>query len=137
MSEDKSQGKDRIIDLSAKKTEDEWAYSAQALFEKITPLWFKWLGWVFATGGVAYLAKKTGSIPLKTIEIISYYILTMYFLYFFASIRVEPYHSWARSRSSKLEKFLALLPAFALAFAMILGARVLIDHVIEQVQIAK
>lgn len=137
MSEDENQGKDRIIDLSAKKTEDEWAYSAQAFFEKITPLWFKWLGWVFATGGVAYLAKKTGSIPLKIIETVSYLILALYFLYFFASFRVEPYHSWASSRSSKLKKFLALLPVIGLSLALVLGARVLISHIIEQIQIAK
>lgn len=137
MSEDDSQGKDRMIDLSAKKTEDEWAYSVQAFYEKITPLWFKWLGWVFATGGVAYLAKKTGSAALKAVEAVSYLLLTFYFVYFFASIRVEPYHSWASSRSSKLKRFLALLPAFGFAIALWLGVRELISHVIEQVQVGK
>ncbi len=137
MSENESKAKDRIINLSEKMTEDEWAYSAQAFFEKITPLWFEWMGWVFATGGVAYLAKKTGSIPLKAIEAISYITLTLYFTYFFASIRIEPYHSWALSRSSKLKRFLALLPVLVLAVALTFGAHVLIHYVIDQIQMAK
>lgn len=137
MSEDESQGNDRIIDLSTKKTEAEWSYSAQAFFEKVTPLWFKWLGWVFATGGVAYLAKKTGSASLKTIEEISYFLLAFYFMFFFTSIRVEPYHSWASSCTSKMKRFLALLPVYGLIVALVLGTRYLIGHIIEQVQIGK
>ena len=136
MSEE-SQGKDRIIDLSARKTEDEWAHTIQAFFEKITPLWFKWLGWVFAIGGVAYLADKTGSTPLKIIEAVSYIILNMYFLNVFSSIRVEPYYSWAANRPSKLKKVLALLPVFILTLALTLGTRELISHIIAQVKIAK
>jgi len=137
MPEKDDQAKDRIVDLSIKRTEDEMAYAAQGFFENITPLWFKWLGWVFATGGVAYLAKETSSTILEMIEVISYFILTFYFLYFFASIRLEPYHSWAVSRPSKFKRFLALLPAFCLGVAMTLGTRALINYVIQQIQIAK
>ena len=54
-------GKDRKFDLLLKTTEDDRAYLTQGFFEKLAPLWFKWLSWVFATGGVAYLAEKTGS----------------------------------------------------------------------------
>lgn len=137
MSENKSHEKDRVIDMSAKKTEDEWAYFMQALFEKIVPSWFKLLGWILATGSVAYLVKKTGSLPLLIIEALSYGMLIGYFSYFFASVRLEPYDSWIRSRSSKLKIFLALQPRFVLTGVLILGIRVLSGHVIEQVQIAK
>jgi hypothetical protein len=128
---------DRKIDLFAKKTEDEWAYAVQAFFETIAPLWFKWLGWVFALGGVSYLAQKTGSVALKGIEAVSYVILAMYFLQFFASIRVEPYHSWALSQKGTVKRFLALLPIVIMTLLLVWGSRELIDHVIEQVKIAK
>ena len=137
MSKNEIKRKDRIINLSKKMTEAEWAYSAQAFFEKITPLWFEWLGWAFTTGGVAYLAKRTDSMPLKILEAISYVVITLYFLYFFASIRIEPYHSWADGHSTKLKRFLAFLPYIILASALAFGARVLVNNVIEQVQITK
>lgn len=106
---------DRKIDMFTKKTESEWAYAHQTFFEKLTPLWFKWPGWVFALGAVSYLAEKIGSMPLKVIESISYFILAFYFLFFFASFRVEPYHSWALSRQGKIKQFLALLPILLIA----------------------
>lgn len=137
MSKDDVETKDRIIDLSKKNSEDGWSYAAQRFFERLTALWFKWLGWIFATGGVAFLAKKTGSVPLFIIETISYFLLTWYFLYFFASIRVEPYNSWARGRSSKGKRTLALLPAFSAAITLTLGARLLIGHVITQIQLGQ
>lgn len=137
MSENEAQGKDRIIDLRSKKTEDECAYAAQSFFEKFTPLWFKWLGWLFTTGAVAYLAEKTASKPLKAIEAISYVLLTWYFLYLFASIRIEPYHSWASSRASKMKRLLALLPIFCLVVAFVFGTRQMISYVIEQIKLAK
>lgn len=137
MSEDIDMGKDRVIDLAAKKTESEWAYTAQTFFEQLTTLWFRWLGWIFAIGGVAYLSEKTGSTPLKFIKEISYSTLTFYFLFFFASLRLEPYHSWALSRPTKFTRILALLPFLALSLALIWGSRELIDHLIEQVKVAK
>lgn len=51
MSKDDVETKDRIIDLSKKNSEDGWSYAAQRFFERLTALWFKWLGWIFATGG--------------------------------------------------------------------------------------
>ncbi len=89
MAEDNHE-RDRIVDLSAKKTESEWALSAQGFFEKFTPLWFKWIGWIFAVGGIAFLSQQTGSIVLEGLETISYVLLFQYFIYFFASIRIEP-----------------------------------------------
>lgn len=137
MSDKESDSPDRVIDLFAKKTEDEWAYSAQAFYETFTPLWFKWVGWTIALGGIAYLAEKTASTPLKVIESISYFLLSLYFGYFFASLRIEPYHSWAQSKSSKVGRFLALLPFLLFALAMWLGTRELITHVVEQVKLVK
>lgn len=128
---------DRKIDLFAKKKEDEWAYAIQVFSEKTAPLWFKWLGWIFALGGVSYLAQKTGSVALKGIEVVSYVIIAMYFLQFFASIRVEPYHSWALSHKGTLKRFFALIPIIVIALMLVWGSRELVDHVIEQVKTAK
>ena len=137
MSEDDGKSKDRVIDFSARKTEDEWAYSIQDFYENVTALWFKWLGWILATGGIAFLAKKTGSVPLLVIQAISYFLLNWYFLYFFASIRVEPYHSWVKSQSSKSNRFFALIPVLCLAIALTLGVHMLIEHIITQVKLGK
>lgn len=138
MSDKEDKAPDRIIDLTAKKTEDEWAYAAQEFYETVTPLWFKWIGWTIALGGISYLVDKTGSTPLKVIESISYFLLSFYFAYVFASFRIEPFHSWAiRSRTSRKGRFFALLPFFILAAAMFWGTRELIEHVVEQVKLVK
>lgn len=137
MSNKEDKSPDRVIDLSAKKTEDEWALSAQAFYETFTPLWFKWVGWTIALGGISYLEEKTASMPLKVIESISYFLLSFYFAYYFASFRIEPYHSWAKSKSSKIGRFFALLPFFIFACAMWWGTRELISHVVEQVKLVK
>ena len=34
------------IDLSAKKTEAEWAETNDRFFLKATPVWFEWLEWI-------------------------------------------------------------------------------------------
>jgi hypothetical protein len=137
MSDKENKAPDRIIDLTAKKTEDEWAYAAQSFFETVTPLWFKWVGWTIALGGILYLADKTGSTPLKAIESISYFLLSFYFAYFFASFRIEPFDSWAKSRTSRMGRFFALLPFLILVVAMWWGTRELIEHVVEQVKLMK
>lgn len=137
MSSTDDKARDRIIDLKAKKTEDEWAYAAQGFYEALTPLWFKWLGWTIALGGVSYLAEKTGSTPLRVIEATSYVLLSLYFAYFFASFRIEPLDSWARSRTSRMGRFFALLPIFFAAIAMWWGTRELVGHVVEQVKLVQ
>lgn len=137
MSDNEDETPDRIIDLSAKKTEDQWSYALQNFYEKVTPLWFKWVGWSIALGGISYLAEKTGSLPLKVIESITYFLLSFYFAYYFASFRIEPFHSWAKSRTSRIGRFFALLPFTILVIAMWVGTRVLILHVMEQVKLVK
>ena len=124
----------RNINLTAKLTEDEWAYSAQRFFERVTPLWFSWLSWIFATGGVAYLTDITGNSSLLMIERVSYFLLMMYFLYFFASIRIEPYYSWAFNLKSKRKKALAIIPPLILGLALTLYSQALITNVIQQIQ---
>jgi hypothetical protein len=137
MPENQPEGKDRVIDFAASKTETEWAFAAQSFFEAFTHQWFKWIGWIFAIGGIAYIAAKTGSVVLKVLEQISFVLLWFYFMYFFASLRIQPYYKWARSRPSQLKRALALIPMLFLALVLTLGVRALISHVIEQIQIAK
>lgn len=126
-------GKDRIINLSARKTEDEWSYAIQGFFEKYTPLWFDWISWMFATGGISYLAKKADSLALTGLEVISYIAMYMYFQYFFFSVRVEPYHSWALSRPTRAKRFLAFVPFAVLALGSVFGVRMIIQDVIANV----
>jgi succinate dehydrogenase hydrophobic anchor subunit len=137
MSEKDDNTPDRVIDLSARKTEDEWAYAAQGFFETFTPLWFKWIGWTIALGGISFLAEKTSSTSLRVIEAISYLLLSFYFGYFFASFRIGPYHSWTLRQSSKIRRFFAALPLLLVVIGMWLGTRELINHVVEQVTLAK
>jgi hypothetical protein len=137
MSDKGNKTPDRIIDLAARKTEDEWAHAAQAFFESFTERWFKWVSWTFALGGISYLAETTGSTSLKLIEAISYILLSFYFAYYFASFRIEPYNSWARQVRSRAWRFLALLPLFLIAAGMLLGTRELISYVVEQVKLMK
>ena len=137
MDDRSEKGKDRIVNLSAKMSEDDWSRSGQRFFEDAATYWFKWLGWLFALGGVAFISEKTGSIPLKIISALSYYVLLMYFTFFIASMRIEPYHSWALSHKTKFKRRLALAPAFAIAVLATFGIMELIDHVIAQVELSK
>jgi len=137
MPKNEASRKDRVINVLSKKSEDEWAHSAQAFFERITPLWFNWIGWIIATGGVATLADKTGSSSLKIIEIVSYFLVTFYFIFFFASIRIEPYHSWASNLASRTKRLFALSPLYCLALILVFSSRELIHHIIEQIKNAQ
>lgn len=127
--------RDRIVNIAAKKTEDEWAYALQSFLEKVTPLWFTWVGWMTALGGISYVAEKTGSVPLTVIEGISRGLLSSYFAYYFASFRVEPYHSWANGEASKKRRFFKQLPFFVLLMLMWFGNRELIEHVVGKVKL--
>lgn len=129
-----SESEDRVIDLAAKKTEDGWSYAIQGFFERFTPLWFQWVGWVIALGGVSYLADISGSLILKLIEFISYWLLSFYYAYYLGSLRIEPFHSWAISRSSKFKRSMALLPFFILGMLLWLGTKGIIDHVVFNVK---
>lgn len=122
--------------ISPNQAEDERAYSAQKFFERATPLWFNWLGWIFATGGVAYLAEKTGSSYLILIEKVSYFLLMMYFMYFFGSLRVEPYHSWAFNLKSKRKKAIAITPPLILGLSFALISNALVTNIIQQIKMA-
>lgn len=136
MPEDNSKEKDRIVRFR-KSTESEVAYAAQAFFESFTPLWFNWLGWVLATGGLTYLSEITGSTTLKVLSEISFLLISFYFLYFFASIRIEPYDSWWRKQPSKSKRFFCMLPGLFLSIALWVGTRMLVISIIEQVRLTK
>jgi hypothetical protein len=124
------EGRDRIINVAARKTEGEWARAAQAFFEKATPTWFKWLGWVLATGAVAYIAKVTDDLALKIIEGFCYILLTAYFFYFFASIRIEPIHSKVFETNKRWQRALGILLLLLVPLLMVYGTRSLIEHVV-------
>lgn len=118
------------------KEEFKWHSSLQSLIEAITPLWFKWLGWMFATGGVAYLAERTGNEYLKGIETISYTLLMLYFMCFCMDIKIKPYTTWVRNMKNGPKKLLAALPALILGFILTVASQGLITEVIKQIKLA-
>ncbi|MGM7318681.1 hypothetical protein [Idiomarina sp. ST10R2A5] len=130
-------GKDRVIDLSKKKTELEWSYELQEVSEKAATAWFKWVGWMFAIGGISYLAEKTDSSLLKVFEGISLGLLTLYFLMLLISIRIEPYHSWTRSRKTRWGRIVAFAPIAIITVLVFAGSKEVIDTVIQLVKEAK
>ncbi len=127
-------GRDRVIDVSAKKTESEWSIEAQKFFERITPLWFTWLGWIFAVGAMAYFAESSDSIALNILVGISYSLICLYAAFFVGSLKIEPYYSWANGLK-RWRKIFAFAPSFLIAVAITFGLQKLIYHVVMQVRI--
>jgi len=74
------------INLSAKKTEAEWAEANDRFFLKATPVWFEWLEWIIIIGAIQVIADKTQDIYVKLIGGISYAFLFFYFVAFFYRI---------------------------------------------------
>ena len=134
--EDKTK-KDRIIDLNEKKTELEWSYELQEVSEKAATAWFRWVGWMFAIGGISYLADKTNSTILKAFEGISLALLTLYFLMLFVSIRIEPYHSWSRSCKTRWGRIVAFAPIAIITSLLFAGSKEVVDAVVQLVKEAK
>ena len=124
---------DRVIDLSAKKSESDWAYGGQVFFESLAKLWFTWLGWILAIGAIAALEAKTGSLALDIIKEISYLILSFYFLYFLSSIRIEPYHSWSLSKPVNFKKRIYLSLNLGIGIGVWFGSRTLVDKIVSLV----
>lgn len=127
-------GDDRIIDLAAQKTEDEWARAAQAFFERATATWFTWLSWLFATGAVAFLARKTGDAALKWIEEICYFLLWMYFTYFLASIRIQPLWSRLERTQRRGLRWLINGALLLIALTVVLSIRYLLNHLVARLR---
>ena len=131
-------GKDgdyRVIDLAAAKSEADWGKAWQAGIERTTEAWFSWLGWILATGAIAYLAKATDDPWLKTFEAISLLMLWMYFTSFFASLRIEPWTTrWVSSATRSSKVFLVIMLVIVGAIPM-LGIRILINHVVRILQV--
>ncbi len=48
------------------------------VIDKLTPIWFDWLGWFLALGLVGYLAEKTNVSSLKVLFGISYILFFTY-----------------------------------------------------------
>ena len=74
------------INLSAKKTEAEWAEANDRFFLKATPVWFEWLEWIIIIGAIQVIADKTQDRYVQLIGVISYVFLFFYFLAFFYRI---------------------------------------------------
>jgi hypothetical protein len=127
-------GRDRIVDVSAKKTESEWSIEIQKFFERFTPLWFNWLGWVFAIGALAYFAESSDSLALNLLVKVSYSLIFLYAVFFVGSLKIEPYYSWANGLKG-WRKVLAFIPPLFIASAIVFGLQKLIYHLVMQVQI--
>src|SRR5690349_20889695 len=80
----------RTVRFAGAKSELEALSQVWGFLEKTTPRWFEWLGWLFLTGGVSYVAKATGEFSLRLIEVFCYILLYLHFQYFFLTLRFEP-----------------------------------------------
>jgi hypothetical protein len=127
-------GKYRVIDFSARRTDAEWGDTWQSFLERAATTWFNWLRWVLSIGAFAVIAAKTGSRLLNILTEFSLWIMAMYFVAFFGSIRIEPITSRLVGSPTWRGKVLlfcliavGLLPAY--------GARYLIEHVVMLLQV--
>lgn len=127
---------DRIVNVRAKKTELEWSYATQAFIEKTTHTWFTWMNWLLATGAMQYLANKTHSALFSATEFVCYTLMSFYFLFFFVSLRVEPFHSWLfdkeiETRGRAILRLVLIVAYGGLVVALSIGARIAIGHAID------
>jgi hypothetical protein len=120
----------RVIDLHAKRTEADWGKANQAAVERATDAWFAWLRWILTTGAFAYLAKVTHDIWLILIEYVCLVVLYVYFLNFFASLRIEPLTTRWVSANSFANK-VRLIVLSALVLLPVYGVRAVIMHVVD------
>ena len=67
------------IDLRRKETEAGWIRILDNFGLKGAPVWFSWLSWVLALGAFDYILKKTGSIVVFVVIVISTGMLWFYF----------------------------------------------------------
>jgi hypothetical protein len=127
--QDSALGKDRILDLSRKRTELGWARVLQGSAERFTPLWFTWIEWLFLTGALAYIAERTGDLWVMGLAALSLLVLYFYFMQLCFSVRVEPWHTkWVECTSLRTRRIAAVL--FAVAVTLIVyGMKTLLWHI--------
>lgn len=132
---DKKPNRDRILHVKAKKTEQGWSYAIQEFTEKATRAWFTSVNWLLATGAMQYLANEAHSILFSGLATICYALMSLYALYFFASIRIEPYHSLlleatASTKRKALLRLLFIILYIALVIGLYVGFNFLISRAI-------
>lgn len=113
------------INLSAKKTEAEWAEANDRFFLKATPVWFEWLEWIIIIGAIQVIADKTQDRYVQLIGSISYFFLMFYFFAFF--YRIE-FHGIPWIKSERRRQFVSTV------LSILLGSSVyyLLFHLISQ-----
>ena len=71
------------VDLNKKETEAGWQQIIDDFALKATPVWFSWVGWLFALSGLQYLYAKGKGILLALLIGFSIGALWIYFQAFF------------------------------------------------------
>jgi len=56
------------------------------ILEKITPIWFSWLGWLLSVGAIGFIAEKTKLLSISIIYGISYVFFFMYITHMVSKI---------------------------------------------------
>jgi hypothetical protein len=121
----------RIINLAAENTEAGWGRSAQAAFERAAAAWFTWIGWLTATGALAYLAERTGDPLFKVLAAVSLLAIWIYFQAFFGSLRIEPWTSRLLSSKRRGSRILLLAVIALLSVIPTLLVQRLVTHAVD------
>lgn len=115
------------INLSAKKTEAEWAEANDRFFLKATPVWFEWLEWIIIIGAIQVIADKTQDRFVQLIGNISYFFLMFYFLAFF--YRIE-FHGIPWIKSERRRQLVSTI----LSMLLCSGVYYLLLHLVSQLK---
>ncbi|HBO96488.1 MAG TPA: hypothetical protein DD648_00340 [Candidatus Omnitrophica bacterium] len=101
------------VDLNKKETEAGWQQIIDDFALKATPVWFSWVGWLFALSGLQYLYAKGKGILLALLIGFSIGALWIYFQAFF--YRIE-FRNLPFIRNKKIERTLSLIFSGVLAY---------------------
>lgn len=100
------------VDFSRKETEAGWIEVVDRFGLNAAPVWFTWIGWIFALGALQFFFEKSRSVSLAAVIGVSYFLLWLYFWGFFFRFRFKglPF-----SRRPAFAKFFSILISSALA----------------------
>jgi hypothetical protein len=66
------------IDFRARKTEAQWQEAADSFVTNLAPRWFDLMQWTGVLGLLDYAARKTGSVCVMVLSVISFALLMAY-----------------------------------------------------------
>lgn len=119
-----------IIDLTAKRTEHDWAAIFDRFWLTATPKLFEWFGWVLTLGAVLWVAKKTHSDVLQTVVYVMYVAVLFYYAAFFTRFEIR---GLPLVKGRKAEFTVSLILSGAIAYLTVL----LVTHGVDALVLAQ